>query len=94
MFTLHIEHDVHDFDQWKAVFDNDPADRKGSGVRRYRVGRSVADPKHVSVDLEFDDAAAAAAMHEKLKGIWAGPGAAVMVNPRADVVEVVETTDL
>ena len=93
MFTLRIEHDVHDYDRWKSVFDSDPADRQGSGVRRHRVSRSVADPNHVSVDLDFDDAAAAAAMHDKLKGIWAGPGADVMVNPRAHVVEVVETVD-
>jgi len=94
MFTLHIEHDVIDYDAWKKVFDDDPADRKGSGVRRYRLSRSTDDPNHVLIDLDFDDAASARGLHEKLKGIWAGPGASVMINPHADTVELVETAEL
>lgn len=43
MTTLRIEHSVPDFEGWKQAFDNDPADRKGSGVRRYQVSRSVED---------------------------------------------------
>ena len=41
MPTLRIEHSVPDFAMWKLAFDSDPADRKGSGVRRYEVFRSV-----------------------------------------------------
>ena len=37
-----------------AAFDHDPADRKGSGVRRYRIYRPVDDPHYITLDLEFD----------------------------------------
>jgi hypothetical protein len=92
--VLRIEHEVVDYDRWKAAFDADPLDRRGSGVRHYRVGRSVEDPTFVLIDLEFDSAAEAAAMHEKLRGLWAGPGRDVMVSPGARVVESVESGDL
>jgi hypothetical protein len=40
--------------KWKQTFDRDPADRKGSGVRRYQIVRQVDEPNFVMVDLEFD----------------------------------------
>ncbi len=43
MFTLRIEHQIRDFDAWKAAFDRDPARRQKSGVCRYRVFRPVKD---------------------------------------------------
>jgi hypothetical protein len=94
MYTLRIEHAVPDFDRWKQVFDSDPADRKGSGVLAYRVMRATDAPELVLIDLDFDTIEAAEAMHEKMRGIWAGPGKAVMVSPSARVAERVETRDL
>jgi hypothetical protein len=47
MPILRIEHAVPTFAGWKQAFDNDPVDRKGSGVRRYQVLRSVDDPNYV-----------------------------------------------
>ena len=90
MHTLRIEHRVQDYDRWKQVFDSDPADRKGSGVRAYRVMRAVDDHDLVLIDLDFDTVEAAQAMHQKMLGIWEGPGRAVMVSPTARVVETVE----
>ena len=37
MPIVRIEHAVPAFDKWKQTFDRDPADRKGSGVRRYQI---------------------------------------------------------
>jgi hypothetical protein len=90
MHTLRIEHRVQGYDRWKQVFDSDPADRKGSGVRAYRVMRATDDPDLVLIDLDFDTVEAARAMHQKMLGIWAGPGKAVMVEPTARVVETIE----
>jgi hypothetical protein len=53
MVTLRIQHSVPAFDSWKRAFDADPLDRKGSGVRRYSLHRSVKDPNFVMIDLEF-----------------------------------------
>ena len=94
MYTLRIEHAVPDFDRWKQVFDNDPADRKGSGVMAYRVLRAVAEPDLVLIDLDFETVEAADAFHETMRGLWAGPGKAVMISPSARVAEQVETRDL
>jgi hypothetical protein len=91
MHVIRIEHSVPSFDKWKQAFDRDPADRKGSGVRRYRVLRLNDDPNYVIVDLEFDSAGEAEAFLQKMRRIWEGPAKGVMQNPRALVAEVVET---
>lgn len=44
--TVQLEHAITNFDTWKAAFDRDPLDRKGSGVRRHRVLRPVDDPNY------------------------------------------------
>jgi hypothetical protein len=90
MPTLRIEHSVPDFTLWKQAFDNDPADRKGSRVRRYEVLRSVDDPNFVMIDLQFDSVPEAEGLLAKMRQIWDGPGAAFMQNPRARIVESVE----
>lgn len=91
MPVLRIQHSVPDFDGWKQTFDSDPVDRKASGVRRYQVHRSIADPNFVMIDLEFDSAAQAEDLLERLRQLWAGAGAAVMRNPAAWIVETVES---
>jgi hypothetical protein len=92
--TLRIEHSVPDFDMWKQVFDSDPADRKGSGVRSFRVSRAVDDLNLVMIDLDFGTVAEAEGLLNKMREIWAGPGGAFMRNPQARIVELVETVDL
>jgi hypothetical protein len=91
MPILHIQHSVPNFEGWKRAFEGDPMDRKGSGVRRYHVHRSVTDPNFVMIDLEFDSLADAERMLDKLRHLWAGPGAAVTRNPDAWIVETVES---
>lgn len=91
MPILRIQHAVLNFDGWKRAFDNDPIDRKTSGVRRYQVHRSIADPNFVMIDLEFDSVAEAERVLEKLRHLWAGPGGAVMRNAEAWIVETVES---
>jgi len=94
MTILRVQHVVPDFDGWRRAFDNDPIDRKGSGVRRYSVHRSVADPQLVMIDLEFDTVVEAEAVLEKLRRLWAGPGGAVTRNPAAWIVETIESKSL
>jgi hypothetical protein len=94
MPVLHIQHSVPSFEAWKRAFDSDPLDRKGSGVRRYQVHRSIGDANFVMIDLELDTVAEAEALLEKLHNLWAGPGRAAMQNPVAWVVETVESKSL
>jgi hypothetical protein len=95
MPTLRIEHAVPDFSGWKRAFDSDPVDRKGSGVRRYHVSRSVDDPNYVMIDLEFDSLEDAEGLLTKMRGVWgSGEGQKVMRNPQARIVDTVETIEL
>jgi hypothetical protein len=70
VFVLRIEHPVPDYDNWKRAFDNDPLDRKGSGVVSYRVLRAPGTPTIVTVDLEFERREQAEAMQAKLLQLW------------------------
>ncbi|HSP08016.1 MAG TPA: hypothetical protein VLU92_00295 [Candidatus Dormibacteraeota bacterium] len=94
MRVLRIEHSVPDFDGWKRAFDSDPADRKGSGVRRYQVYRSVEDPNFVMIDLEFDSLGEAEGLLATMRRVWSGEGQKVMRNPQARIVERVEATEV
>jgi hypothetical protein len=91
---LRIEHRVPDYDGWKQAFDSDPADRKGSGVKRYQIMRSLDDPMRVLIDLEFDTAADAEALLGSMRKIWDQLQCKVIFEPRAMIVEVVEDRSL
>jgi hypothetical protein len=90
MFVLHIEHKVSDYDRWKAAFDADPADRKGSGVHAFTVSREVTDPNRVAIDLGFADEASARAMLDKLQGVWDGMGPGLLQGLETRIFDMVE----
>lgn len=94
MPIVRIEHAVPSFEKWKLAFDSDPADRKGSGVRRYQVLRPQDDPNYVMVDLEFDSLGEAESFLRTMERIWGGPAKAVMQNPHARIVNRVELKDV
>ena len=95
MPILRIEHPVPDFDAWKKTFDSDPLDRKGSGVRRYRVMRPADDPNYAIVDLEFDTVSEAEALLAALHQSWGrAQGQGLIGTPQGKILEVVESTDL
>ena len=94
MPIVRIEHAVPSLEKWKQAFDNDPADRKGSGVRRYQVYQAHADPNYVMIDLEFDTLGEAEAFLRTMERIWGGPGKAVMQNPRSRIVNRLESKEL
>lgn len=91
MSILRIQHSVPNFDGWKRAFDSDPMDRKGSGVRQYHIYRAVADPNLVMIDLELDTLAEAENLLGRLRQLWAGPGAAVMRDAQAWILERIES---
>lgn len=93
---VHIEHPVHDYDRWKAAFDSDPIGRARSGVRRYRVARSVVDPRAVTIELDVEDRATADALVGALRRLWDTPvaRAAVAGAPAVSILELVESVSL
>jgi hypothetical protein len=94
MPVVRIEHSVADFDEWKKLFDSDPADRKGSGVRRYQILRSSDDPSYVMIDLEFDGMGEAESFLRSVRRIWGGAGKDVTQNPQARIADRVEAKEL
>lgn len=93
MIILHIEHTVAHFDNWKASFDNHAELRVKSGVRRYRVARSIDNPNLVMIDLEFDTLNEAEGLLTVVQDVWERVSGTLIHNPQwhfADVVEIKE----
>jgi hypothetical protein len=93
MYVLRIEHPVPDYDGWKKAFDSDPVGREKSGVRRYQILRPVDNPNYVMIDLEFDTASQAEALLAAMRVVWGRVEGTIMMNPKAKIVEAVETKE-
>lgn len=95
MPTVHIEHQIREFDTWKAAFDSDPAGRQQSGVRRYRVLRPIDDPNYIIIDLDFDGSSEAQAFLAAMRNVWRSPRAAsaLIGSPQARILEAVESEE-
>ncbi len=96
MHILRIEHQIRDFDSWKAAFDRDPVGRQQSGVRRHRVLRPIDDPNYVMIDLDFDSSSEAEAFLAALRrDVWASRQAApaLVGSPQVRIVEAVESKE-
>jgi len=75
MAILQIEYHVPDFDEWKAMFDQDPMGRATHGVTEHMIFRSPHDPGHLLLMLEFDSVDRASAFREVLAPVWEISGA-------------------
>jgi hypothetical protein len=60
-YRLTIIHSVPDFERWRGVLADNPADGR-PGLTRRSVFRSLDNPNEVMVDIEFDSADAAQAL--------------------------------
>jgi hypothetical protein len=61
MITVRIDNTVHDYNQWKAAFDDYAAMRGRLGVLEYRIARPTGDDHRVLVELDFRQRPAAEA---------------------------------
>lgn len=94
MYALYIEQDGNpDYDAWRAVFDKDPLGREQSGVRYYKISRSVDEPDHVIGELEFETRQEAEAFADRLHELWSDPQLPA-TNGQVRVVEIVEGREL
>jgi hypothetical protein len=94
MTTLHIEHPIADFDQWKVAFDRFGPAREQSGVLAHRVYRPLDDPRYVLIDLDFAAPGEAQSFLEFLREkVWASPGnsPALAGAPTTRVVDLAES---
>ena len=90
MYILQIEHPVPNYDGWRNAFENDPIDRKGSGVQSYRISRKTEDKNYVIVELVFETLSEAEGCHWKLRTLWNRVEGTVMNDPQSRIIEVIE----
>lgn len=93
MFMLCIEHPVPDYDRWKQAFDGDPVGREKMGVRRYQILCPVDKPNHVMINLEFATKAEAQALLAAMQTVWSRVAGTIMMDPKSQIVEVLQTKE-
>jgi len=77
MTTLHIEHPITDYEQWRAAFDRAAPLRADGGVIAHRVSQPIGDDRYIVVQLDFEDAARASTFLDLLRTrIWTDPARA------------------
>jgi ribosomal protein L35AE/L33A len=93
MIVLQIEHPVPDYNNWKKAFDNDPVNRKQSGVKRYKIFRQADNPNYVIVELEFDTPDEAKNLLAVLQQLWKQVEGKVMTEPKTRIIEIAESKE-
>jgi hypothetical protein len=71
MTTLHIEHAVSDFGNWKSIFDRNEALREQCRVRAYDIHQPIDDAAYVTIRVELDNVDDARALLARLEAAWA-----------------------
>lgn len=90
---LRMRYELDDYDAWRAMFDRDPLDRKGSGVISHRISRDADNDALILVDLDFGTLPEASAFRERLRVLLADPGTPAMAHAEFAVTETTETAD-
>ena len=91
MQMLAINHDVEDYDRWKAVFDEfTPV---SAGALFHRVNRNVDEPDNVTVVAGFATTVAARAFVDNPELKAAMGRAGVTGPPRIEIFEEVEVVE-
>ena len=94
MIILQIEHEVPNYEGWKKAFENDPIDRKKSGVLRYKVFQRTDNPNYVVIDLEFENMENAENTLDSLKTLWKKIDGKIVVNPQIRILKLAESREV
>ena len=94
MHTLRIEHEVQSYEGWKKAFDSDPINRKRSGVKHYRIYKTAGEPVSVMVELDFDNKENLQTTLLALQQMWNKVQSVVIVSPKVQIVEMIESKEL
>lgn len=94
MTTLRIEHRISHFEGWRKAFDNDPINRKQSGVKRYRIYRPADNSNFVIIDLDFDNLEQAQATKTALEKIFPKIEGSLIFDVQLKILDVIEFTEL
>jgi hypothetical protein len=88
IMLVHFE--VDDYDQWKTLFDQDPAGRAESGATPHMVSRAVDNPNEAFIRVEFPSAEQAKAFREKLLASGALERGGMRIKTGPTVAEVAD----
>ena len=94
MITLKIEHKISNFDGWKKAFDNDPINRKQSGVKRYRIYKPLDNSDFVIIELDFDNLEQAQATKAALEHIFPNIEGKLIFDVQLSIMSIIEETVL
>jgi heme-degrading monooxygenase HmoA len=89
MYIMVVNHDVEDYERWKAGFDQYPPSR--GGARFWHVNRRVDDPDNVTIICGWDTLDAAVAFRDKPELRDAMGSAGVIGEPRFEISEEVDS---
>ena len=89
MYVMAINHDVENYDRWKAAFDEYPPSTGGALV--HRLNRNVGNANNITVVCGWDSLEAATAFRDnpELKQVMDDAG--VVSVPRFEIFEEVES---
>ena len=91
MYLLRIEHPIINYEGWKNAFDNDPAGRQKAGVLQYQILRPTDDINYIIIDLEFKTRSEAESLLAAMQIIWGRVEGKIIMNPKARILEILET---
>jgi hypothetical protein len=94
MYVLNFWHTVPDYAAWKRVFDGDPLDRAGSGVRHYTIAQPVDDERTIIGELEFATLDEVYTFAGRLRELWASLGSDVLADAQMRITKVLEAKRL
>ena len=89
MKTVAINHEVEDYDRWKAVFDEFPPSK--AGALFHRINRNVDNPDNITVVAGFESQEAATAFRDNPDLKDAMGRAGVTGPPRIEIFDEVES---
>ncbi len=92
MAYLLIHFEVDDYDEWKPLFDADPAGRRESGASGYVVSRAVENPNEAFIRVEFPSVDSATAFRERLIASGAMQRGGMQLKSGPTVAEIDDAT--
>jgi len=90
MFILVVNHDVEDYERWKAGFDQYPPSR--GGARFFHVNRNIDNPNNITIICGWDTVDAAVAFRDNPDLRDAMGSAGVIGAPRFEISEEVDSS--
>jgi len=94
MVILQIEHHVASYEAWRKAFDEDPVDRKNSGVKQVKIYHIPEDPNLVVVDVFFDNIEQAKATLGSLQKLWSKVAGMLASVPKTRFLELVDVIEV